>query len=134
VIVGDGAQRAADPGALKKHRQHQDEEPGDDRRPQIELVDQDAAGPKPVMKKVMPIVAMKRMSPSWLTSGRNTRRSIAKARASMIRAVATRASAVGITSISRTSANAANRHIAPCAKLNTPDALKISTNPSATNE
>src|SRR3990167_3092878 len=29
---------------------------------------------------------------------------------------------------------AANRTIAPCAKLKTPEALKISTNPSATSE
>ena len=86
------------------------------------------------MKKVMPIVAMKRMRPLWLTSGRKTKRSIAKASASMIAAAATSASPQGITSISRTSANAANRHIAPWAKLNTPDALKISTKPSATSE
>ncbi len=31
-------------------------------------------------------------------------------------------------------ANAANSTIAPWAKLNTPEALKISTKPSATNE
>ena len=48
MVVGDRAQGAADAGALKEHRQHQDEEPGDDRRPQIELVDQDAAGNEPV--------------------------------------------------------------------------------------
>jgi hypothetical protein len=34
----------------------------------------------------------------------------------------------------RASASAANSTIAPCAKLKTPDALKISTKPSATRE
>ena len=34
----------------------------------------------------------------------------------------------------RTSARPASSTIAPCAKLNTPDALKISTKPSATSE
>ena len=37
-------------------------------------------------------------------------------------------------SISPTKVSAANSTIAPCAKLNTPDALKISTKPSATSE
>ncbi len=41
---------------------------------------------------------------------------------------------VCITSSARTSASAAVSTIAPCAKLNTPDALKISTKPSATSE
>ena len=40
----------------------------------------------------------------------------------------------GIFSISRTSESAAKRTIAPCAKLNTPEALKMSTRPSATSE
>jgi hypothetical protein len=35
---------------------------------------------------------------------------------------------------SRATDRAANSTIAPCAKLNTPDALKISTKPSATSE
>ena len=39
----------------------------------------------------------------------------------------------GITSDSRATESAANSTIAPCAKLNTPDALKISTKPSATS-
>jgi hypothetical protein len=34
----------------------------------------------------------------------------------------------------RATASAANSTIAPCAKLNTPEALKISTKPSATSE
>ena len=37
-------------------------------------------------------------------------------------------------SISPTNVRAANSTIAPCAKLKTPDALKISTNPRATRE
>ena len=52
----------------------------------------------------------------------------------MITHVASNASGSGIFSISRTSDSAANSTIAPCAKLNTPDALKISTKPSATSE
>src|SRR5437667_3528386 len=51
----------------------------------------------------------------------------------MIAAAQRSASATGSTSISRTKASAANRHIDPCAKLNTADALKISTKPSATS-
>ena len=50
---------------------------------EIDLVD--VAAPQrlaeAVEKKVMPSVAMNRMIPSWLTSGRSTRRSIAKASA-----------------------------------------------------
>ena len=40
----------------------------------------------------------------------------------------------GIHSESRAIDRAANRTMAPCAKLNTPEALKISTKPSATSE
>ena len=40
----------------------------------------------------------------------------------------------GSHSARRASASAANNTIAPCAKLNTPEALKISTKPSATSE
>src|SRR3569623_3804541 len=40
----------------------------------------------------------------------------------------------GIHSEKRAIASAANSTIAPCAKLKTPDALKISTKPSATSE
>ena len=39
----------------------------------------------------------------------------------------------GIHSEKRAIASAANSTIAPCAKLNTPEALKISTKPSATS-
>src|SRR5262245_56965559 len=39
-----------------------------------------------------------------------------------------------MTSENRAIASAANSTIAPCAKLKTPEALKISTKPSATNE
>ena len=52
----------------------------------------------------------------------------------MITHVTRSASGSGIFSISRTSDKAANSTIAPCAKLNTPDALKINTRPSATSE
>ena len=40
----------------------------------------------------------------------------------------------GIHSEKRAIAKAANNTIAPCAKLNTPEALKINTNPKATKE
>jgi hypothetical protein len=40
----------------------------------------------------------------------------------------------GIHSAKRAIARAANSTIAPCAKLKTPEALKISTKPSATSE
>src|SRR5687768_9358339 len=40
----------------------------------------------------------------------------------------------GIHSAKRAIASAANSTIAPCAKLKTPEALKISTKPSATSE
>jgi hypothetical protein len=39
-----------------------------------------------------------------------------------------------IRSSERTKARPASSTIAPCAKLNTPDALKMSTKPSATSE
>jgi hypothetical protein len=96
------------------------------------------------MKKVMPIVAMNRMMPSWLTSLRSTIRSAAQAMTAMTaaanRKAATRARPNGqchsacMTSRARTSASAAVSTIAPWAKLNTPEALKISTKPSATSE
>ena len=44
VVVGDGAQRPADPGPLEEDGQHRDQETRCNRRPEIELVDQDAAG------------------------------------------------------------------------------------------
>ena len=86
---------------------------------------------------------MNRMMPSWLTSLRSTSFSASQAIAAMIAAANRKAP----TSASqnghfhcleqlerRTSASAAVSTIAPCAKLNTPDALKISTKPSATSE
>ena len=92
--------------------------------------------PKPSRKKVMPIVAMNRMIGAWLTSGRSTIRSIAKASTIMTPTVMAKASQ-GLTprsSISPAKHSAANSTMAPWAKLNTPDALKISTKPSATSE
>ena len=91
--------------------------------------------PKPSRKKLSPIVAMNRMMCSWLTSGRSTARSMAKASATMTRAVSTRATTTGRPRSSRpTSVRAAKRTITPWAKLKTPDALKMSTKPSATSE
>src|SRR5713226_1819439 len=52
----------------------------------------------------------------------------------MIATESTSASASGMNSDSRASDNAANSTIEPWAKLNTPEALKISTKPSATSE
>jgi hypothetical protein len=78
---------------------------------------------------------MKRMIASWLTSGRSTTRSITKARATITAIVIGSATATGTPrSIKPTSVSAANSTITPCAKLKTPDALKIRTNPSATSE
>src|SRR3989454_5609994 len=91
--------------------------------------------PKPSRKKLRPIVAMNRMMCAWLTSGRSTSRSIAKARATMTAAVSTSATTTGAPrSISPTSVSAANSTMTPWAKLNTPEALKISTKPRATRE
>src|SRR5215217_7689864 len=52
----------------------------------------------------------------------------------MISMLARSARTKGITSDRRASDSAANSTIAPCAKLNTPEALKISTKPSAISE
>src|SRR5262249_25804228 len=52
----------------------------------------------------------------------------------MIRIESANASTSGMNSDSRANDSAANSTIAPCAKLNTPDALKMSTKPSATKE
>ena len=62
---------------------------------------------------------------------------ISKASAKAIRLPSNRLSMPskgGIHSDKRAIASAANNTIAPCAKLNTPEALKINTKPSATNE
>src|SRR5713101_751697 len=91
--------------------------------------------PKPSRKKLSPIVAMNRMMCSWLTSGRSTSRSMAKASATITAVVRTSARATGTPrSISPTSVSAANSTMTPWAKLNTPEALKISTKPRATRE
>src|SRR5438552_1946305 len=94
-----------------------------------------SSSPKPSKKKFSPIVAMNRMIASWFTSGRRTTRSITNASATITAIVRTSAAATGIPrSIRPTSVSAAKSTITPCAKLNTPDALKISTKPSATSE
>src|ERR1700738_1992896 len=92
---------------------------------------------------VAPIVDMNSVRASWLTRGPITTRSMSQAVIAMITAakpmpmmiaaqsgkpLATRKSS------ERTSASPASNTIAPWAKLKTPDALKISTKPSATSE
>ena len=77
---------------------------------------------------------MKSTIPSWFTSGRSTSRSMSQATATMMTIVTTSATAKGIFSMSRTSESAAKSTMAPCAKLKTPEALKMSTSPSATSE
>ena len=52
----------------------------------------------------------------------------------MIATASSAASHSGICSARRATDSAANSTIAPCAKLNTPEALKISAKPSATSE
>ena len=101
--------------------------------------------PKPSRKKVTPRVAISSATGSCATSGRRTMRSISQARITMMPAASTKATASagkpagmpvkpGSHSARRASASAANNTIAPCAKLKTPEALKISTKPSATRE
>src|SRR5207302_1529837 len=91
--------------------------------------------PRPSRKKLRPIVAMNRMMCAWLTSGRSTSRSIAKASAIMTAVVSASATTTGAPrSSSPTRVSAANSTMTPWAKLNTPEALKMSTKPSATSE
>src|SRR5262249_702222 len=52
----------------------------------------------------------------------------------MMRTESANAMTSGMNSESRANDSAANSTIAPCAKLNTPEALKISPHPSATSE
>src|SRR5438132_12364408 len=52
----------------------------------------------------------------------------------MITTESTSARTRGMCSDSRANDSAANSTMSPCAKLNTPEALKISTKPSATSE
>ena len=92
----------------------------------------------------MPKVAINKVVPSWFTSWRNTNRSITQATQNMT--AAAMAKAIRLTNNklpspaafnqpeNRAIAKAANKTMAPCAKLNTPEALKISTKPKATSE
>ena len=81
------------------------------------------------------MVAIKSMISGWLTRGLKTSLSTEKANAYITNIVMGSAIYAGIPFSWRpTRVNAANTTIIPCAKLNTPDALKISTNPSAINE
>src|SRR5215471_12567563 len=91
------------------------------------------SSPSPSRKNVRPMVAIKRVKGGWLTRGRNTTRSMANARTIITTVVLTSASHTGKPcSMSPTRVRAANSTITPWAKLNTPDALKMSTKPSAT--
>jgi hypothetical protein len=93
----------------------------------------------------MPSVAISSVAPSWLTRWRSTRNSTSQATRNMMNAAITKAATLansrlsipvhcGIHSENRAIARAANSTMAPCAKLKTPEALKISTKPSATSE
>src|SRR5574343_1095916 len=93
----------------------------------------------------MPSVTIRRVAPSWLTSLRSTKRSTVQATTSMTPTAPTPAirlassnwsppSAALAHSEKRAMARAANSTIAPWAKLNTPEDLKISTKPSAISE
>src|SRR3989454_5696341 len=91
--------------------------------------------PKPSRKKLRPMVAMNRMMAAWLTSGRRTTRSMARASAIITPIVSASAIATGTPrSIRPTRVSAAKSTITPWAKLKTPDALKINTKPRATSE
>ena len=92
----------------------------------------------------MPSVAISSVIGSWLTRWRSASRSISQATPIMMAMLTAIASATvtapgsmpsqpGIHSEKRAIASAANSTIAPCAKLKTPEALKISTKPSATS-
>src|SRR6266542_2098637 len=94
-----------------------------------------AISPSPSRKKFSPMVAMNRMMYGWFTSGRRTTRSMAKASRTITAIVSTSATATGSRrSMSPTSVRAAKSTITPWAKLKTPEALKMRTNPSATRE
>src|SRR5207248_1347608 len=81
------------------------------------------------------MVAMNRMMYSWFTSGRSTMRSIANASSTITSTVSASATATGRPrSMRPTSVRAAKSTITPWAKLKTPEALKMSTKPSATSE
>ena len=75
---------------------------------------------------------MNRMMSGWLTSGRSTTRSTATASTNITPTASTSARSAGTPFSCRpTRVSAANTTMIPCAKLNTPEALKISTKPSA---
>ena len=94
----------------------------------------------------MPSVAISSVMASWFTSLLKASRSISQATTIITPIASTNASRLatnllpcspssgGTHSAKRAIASAANSTIAPCAKLNTPLALKISTKPSATSE
>ena len=75
---------------------------------------------------------MNRMMSGWFTSGRSTTRSTAIASTSITPTASTSATSAGTPFSCRpTRVRAANTTMIPCAKLNTPEALKMSTKPSA---
>src|SRR6185295_12955492 len=101
--------------------------------------------PKPSMKYEMPSVAISSVTPSWLTSLPSTSRSISQATPTISSSAPAKAIRLPSSTLSRCSslcdhsakramASAANSTMAPCAKLKTPEALKIRTNPNATSE
>ena len=88
----------------------------------------------------MPSVAISSVVASWLTRWRSTKRSTATASTNMTSALTMKASTLassmfskpshcGIHSENRAIDSAATSTMAPWAKLNTPEALKISTKP-----
>src|SRR5690606_893424 len=91
--------------------------------------------PKPSMKNDTPIVAMNRMMSGWFTRCLSTSHSIAIASRTITTRVRITDSQIGTPRPMKPTKNRpAKSTMAPCAKLNTPDALKISTKPSATSE
>ena len=82
------------------------------------------------------MVAMNRMIGSWLTRWRSMTRSISQASAIITAMVPMIASHTGRWnfSINPTRVKAANSAMTPWAKLKMPEALKMSTKPSATSE
>jgi hypothetical protein len=81
---------------------------------------------------VSPIVAISRMMSGWLTSGRITKRSTASAR-SPITPMVRISARIGRHPffVQADQRQPGKHHHDALAKLNTPDALKISTKPSA---
>jgi len=78
----------------------------------------------PSTRNARPIVAMNSVICGWLTSGRSTKRSVTSPSTTMTTSVTGSASqGDSPSSITPTKVSAAKNTIAPCAKLNTPDAL-----------